>query len=299
MRVETHQLSSRDREIKKRLDGLVRSYGLKDLGNDPLLFPRRFRDPADQEIVGFLAAALAYGNVLQIRASVEGALARIAATGKTPRAFVERFDPRRDAKRFYGFVHRFNRGEDLAALFYLLRQAIRASGSLEAFFVCGKQEPTSLPLRDLLASFVLRIEALDPGPSYGGRWPLSGEGVRFFFSSPANGSACKRLCMFLRWMVRRGAPDLGIWRSIAPAQLVMPIDTHIARIAHRLKLIHLSNATWKIAEGLTENLRRFEPEDPVRYDFALSRVGILEGWPRKRPRRASAQHILELCEGSR
>lgn len=284
-------------DLALRLDRLVRSYGVADLGNDPLLFPRRFLEREDRETVGFLASALAYGNVLQIRRSVEDALSRIADTGKTPGRFVREFEPRRDGSRFRGFVHRFNRGEDLASLFFLLRQAIASHGSLEVFFMAGM--PPGATLREGLISFVSRLESLDLGPFYRGRRPASGEGVRFFLSSPKNGSGCKRLCMFLRWMVRREDPDLGIWREISPASLVMPMDTHIARIAHRLGLIAAAHASWSNAEKLTENLRRFDAHDPVKYDFALSRVGILEGWPRKRPRRTSARRLVELCKESR
>lgn len=283
------QLQNGENSLRSRLEVLVSSYGKEHLSSDPALFAHRYHDPLDQEIVAFIAASLAYGNVKQIRASVENALSRL---GDSPRRFVERFDPVRDMKKLDGFFHRFNQSEDLACLIFFMKQAVRAHGSLGEFFAVGwKREPT---IRESAISWVQRLEAQDLGPFYGGRLPSTGKGVRFFLSSPQEGSACKRLCMFLRWMVRKDEVDLGLWPQIPTSALIMPIDTHIARIAHALELIHLPNASWKIAEELTASLRRFDANDPVKYDFALSRIGILEGWPRRDPQHQAAKRVVEL-----
>ncbi|MGH3522476.1 MAG: DUF2400 family protein, partial [Mycobacterium sp.] len=101
-------------------------------------------------------------------------------------------------------------------------------------------------------------------------------------TSPADGSACKRLNLFLRWMVRRTSPDLGLWTFVDPAKLVMPLDTHIHRIATFLGLGRRKSADWKAARAITDRLATFNPEDPVRYDFALCRLGILDLCSRRR-----------------
>ncbi len=265
-------------------------YGKKDLGDDPLLFPHRYFNPADQEIVAFISSALAYGNVFQIRRSLE----RVFQTlGPSPRQFVERFDPLRDAKLFDDFSHRFNRGEDVACLLFLLKQILKQSGSIEKFFRRGGAFADPTRIADFLISFVSRVNKLDPGPFYGGKFPACGEGVRFFFPSPADGSACKRLCMFLRWVVRKDEHDLGLWKKISPADLIIPVDTHIARIANHLGLASTANASWRLAEEITAKLRKFDSQDPVKYDFALTRIGIVERWPRKTPQTHASKALLQ------
>lgn len=284
----TRRQESSSKSLKGKLDRLLLQYGKKDLGDDPLLFPHQYSNPEDQELVAFISSALSYGNVLQIRRSLE----RVFQTlGPSPRQFVERFDPLRDAKLFDGFSHRFNRGEDIACLLFLLKQMLREKGSLEGFF-CGERNSKNLSMFELLSNFISRVRALDPGPFYGGKFPACGEGVRFFFPSPADGSACKRLCMFLRWVVRKDELDLGLWKKISPAELMIPVDTHIARIANHLGLASTANASWRLAEEITSKLRKFDSQDPVKYDFALTRIGIVEGWPRKTPQTNASKALL-------
>jgi uncharacterized protein (TIGR02757 family) len=125
-----------------------------------------------------------------------------------------------------------------------------------------------------LTSFVERALALDHAGLYG-RGPLPPDaGVRFFFPSPADGSACKRLNLYLRWMVRRGGVDLGVWRTVDPAQLVVPLDAHIFTIARRVRLTRYRSAGWPMAVDITRRLRQLDPRDPVKYDFALHRMGL-------------------------
>ena len=117
-----------------------------------------------------------------------------------------------------------------------------------------------------------------------------GSPVRLFFSSPADGSACKRLNLFLRWMVRRsGGLDFGLWSDVSPRRLVIPLDTHVARIARYVGLTTRTTPDWKMALDVTHSLRRFDPGDPVKYDFAICRLGILDYCPRKRD--------IVKCEG--
>ena len=261
-------------QLKQLLDDLYHRYGRRDLlATSALSVPHRFRRCEDREIAAFVTASLAYGNVKQIQRSTEAAL---EAMGPSPSRFVRDFDPERDAARFRHFVHRFNSGTDLALLCDLLKQAIRTRGSLQAFFLEG-YDPGHEDIGHALISFVERVLSLDVSPFYpSGALPPKA-GVRFFFPSPAQGSACKRLNLFLRWMVRRGDEiDFGIWTEVSPAKLIMPLDTHVARIVRRLGLTKIKQANWRMATEVTRRLRAFDPEDPVKYDFALCRLGVLK-----------------------
>jgi uncharacterized protein (TIGR02757 family) len=270
----------RDQALKARLDALAASFGPGAIAPDPLEFPHAYADPADREVAAFVAAALAYGNVKQIKASVAGALGRM---GPSPAAFVRGFEPARDAAAFDGFVHRFNVGEDLAALCLVLRRLAEGHGSLESAFLAG-DDPAAPDVGAALAAFSAAALALDPWPLYAGaRRVPAAAGVRFFFPSPADGSACKRLNLFLRWVVRPAdGVDLGLWRRVSPARLVVPLDTHVARIARYIGLTERAQPSWRMAVEITGRLRRLDPDDPVRYDFAICRLGILDRCPRRR-----------------
>lgn len=260
-------------QLKQLLDDLHRRYGRAELlATSALSIPHRYSRPEDREIAGFVAASLAYGNVSQIQRSADAALETM---GSSPSRFIRLFDPVRDAHRFRDFVHRFNSGVDLAVLCHFLHQAIETRGSLQAFFLEG-YDPAHEDIGPALISFIERALSLDVSPFYpSGELPAKA-GVRFFFPSPAEGSACKRLNLFLRWMVRRGDEiDFGIWTAVSPAKLILPLDTHVARIVRQLGLTKRKQANWRMATEVTRRLRAFDPEDPVKYDFALCRVGVL------------------------
>ncbi|WP_337288482.1 TIGR02757 family protein [Candidatus Methylomirabilis sp.] len=261
-------------QLKQLLDELYHRYSRPVfLSTSALSIPHQYVRPEDQEIAAFVAASLAYGNVKQIHRSANAAL---EAMGKSPARFIRRFDPARDAGRFQQFVHRFNSGVDLALLCHLLQQAIAAEGSLQAFFLDG-YDPAREDIESALASFVERILSLDVSAFYPSGILPARAGVRFFFPSPAQGSACKRLNLFLRWMVRRGdAIDFGIWTEVSPAKLIVPLDTHVARIARQLGLTRIKQPNWRMAKEVTRRLRAFDHEDPVKYDFALCRLGVLK-----------------------
>ncbi|HEX7125755.1 MAG TPA: TIGR02757 family protein [Thermodesulfobacteriota bacterium] len=270
----------RDQALKARLDALAAAFTPEQIAPDPLEFPRRYADPADREVAAFVASALAYGNVKAIRSSVADALGRM---GPSPAAFVRRFDPARDAAAFDGFVHRFNVGEDLAALCLILRRLAERHGSLEDAFLAG-DDPAAADVKPALAAFSAAALAVDPFPLYrGARRIPPRAGVRFFFVSPADGSACKRLNLFLRWVARPDdGIDLGLWRRLAPARLVIPLDVHVGRIARYIGLTRRRSDDWRTAAEITARLRRLDPADPVRYDFAICRLGILDRCPRRR-----------------
>lgn len=261
-------------QLKQLLDTLYHRYSRPVyLSTSALSIPHRYRRSEDQEIAAFVTSALAYGNVKQIHRSAEAAL---TAMGDSPARFIRRFDPARDMARFQHVVHRFNSGVDLAVLCYLLHQVIAAAGSLQAFFV-KDYDPAHDDIKPALTGFVDRMLLLDVSPFYPASLLPAKAGVRFFFPSPAQGSACKRLNLFLRWMVRRGnAIDFGIWTEVSPAKLIVPLDTHVARIARQLGLTRIKQANWRMAKEVTGRLRAFDPDDPVKYDFALCRLGVLK-----------------------
>ena len=261
-------------QLKQLLDELYHRYSRPVfLSTSALSIPHGYRRPDDREIAAFVTASLAYGNVKQIHRSANAAL---EAMGDSPARFIRRFDPARDSARFRHFVHRFNSGVDLALLCHLLHQASAAKGSLQAFFLKG-YDPTHDDIEPALNSFVGRMLSLDVSAFYPSGTLPAKAGVRFFFPSPTQGSACKRLNLFLRWMVRRGdAIDFGIWTEVSPGKLIVPLDTHVARISQQLGLTRIKQANWRMAKEVTKRLRAFDPEDPVKYDFALCRLGILK-----------------------
>jgi uncharacterized protein (TIGR02757 family) len=266
-------------DLKSHLDLLYRTYGAGYLDSDPVSFPRRFPRREDREVVAFVTAALAYGRVAHIKMSVER-LVRLM--GPAPAAFVRGLDPREGRRALRGFVHRFNDGGDVALLLYYVRQMMERSGSIENFFMEGQADGQE-DIGSALSSFVSRILELDCAPFYcSGKLP-AGAGVRFFLPSPGDGSTCKRLNMFLRWMVRPDdGVDFGLWERVSPARLVIPLDTHVSRIASYIGLTRRRTVDWKMALDVTRSLRRLDAGDPVKYDFALSRLGILDSCPRRR-----------------
>ncbi|NQT27841.1 TIGR02757 family protein [candidate division KSB1 bacterium] len=237
---------------------------------DPLELVRQYDDPKDQEIAGFIAAGLAIGQVELIRKAVTDVLSRM---GNSPFAFVSHFDTQRDKNIFADFVYRFYRGRDIGLLVSMMARAVREFGSLESCFF--KYYHSSDPdIGKALSGLVRKLLSYDVRPFYE-QLPARGSGIRHFLADPADGSSCKRLNLYLRWMVRKDHLDLGVWKSVSAAKLVIPVDTHIARLAPHLGLTQRKSADWKMATEITESLRRFDPDDPAKYDFALCTIGKL------------------------
>ena len=257
-------------ELGPRLERLYEAYNREDSAADPVQIVRRYSRRDDQEVVGFCAAALAFGRVASVLNTVE-TLARVL--GPAPADYVRRFDPAAPHPELRGMVHRWTRGIDIVALLWILHQMIERSGSIERFFAEGL-DPAAPDLEGALDSFSRRARALDLTSVYGRRPPKSG-GVCYFFPRPSAGSACKRLNLFLRWMVRRDAVDLGVWRAIPPAQLIVPLDTHVIRLGRCLGLTRYTSPGWRMAAEITTTLRAIDPVDPVRFDFSLCHVGMM------------------------
>jgi uncharacterized protein (TIGR02757 family) len=256
--------------LGSRLTRLYQDYNREDAALDPVQIVRRYSQPADQEVIGFCAAALAFGRVQSVLNTV-GALA--AVLGPSPAAFVRRFDPAATHAALHAMVHRWIRGRDIVALLWILRQMLDEAGSIEAFFAAG-YDPQAVDIGEALDSFSRRALALDLKRVYGRRLPARA-GVCYFFPRPSAGSGCKRLNLFLRWMVRRDEVDLGAWTSIPPAKLIVPLDTHVIRLGRCLRLTKYASPGWRMAADITAALRTIDPQDPVRFDFSLCHVGMM------------------------
>jgi uncharacterized protein (TIGR02757 family) len=273
-----------------RLDELYRSFDHLESATDPVHIVRRYRAAEDREVVGFCAAALAFGRVASVLQSIE---ALLAVVGPHPAAFVRDFEPSRDGARIEPLVHRWIRGRDLVALLLILRHMLRDHGSIEAFFVAG-DDSAQPDIGPALDSFSRRALALNFREAYGRRLPTRA-GVCYFFPRPSAGSACKRLNLFLRWMVRRDTIDLGVWTRVAPSRLIVPLDTHVIRLGQCLRLTRYTSPGWKMAAEITASLRAIDPVDPVRYDFSLCHVGMMNACGFNRPQRDSQCPLRGLC----
>ena len=250
--------------LKDRLDALVATFDISTITPDPLEVVLRYHDARDQEIAGVIAAAFAYGRADIVVANAGSVLARMQPS---PYRYLQTFDAREARRRFKGFAHRFHKTPDLVALLQCLSRAINEHGSLgELFESCYDDRDI-----DIGPSLTRFIQHLDPAT----------RSLRYLLTSPQDGSACKRMNLFLRWMVRTTPPDLGLWTFVDPSKLVIPLDTHIHRIATFLGLNRRKSTDWKAARAITDRLAIFDAADPVRYDFAICRLGILDLCSRK------------------
>ena len=226
---------------------------------DPLQFVYKYSKPQDMEIVGLLSAMLAYGRVEQITKSLTNLFGMM---GKSPADFILNFS-KKDSQRLEAFKHRFNTGRDIAALLKIIKKALTQAGSLEKFFLPGYNE-NAPDITDALSDFVTRMLNLHNEP------------IKYLLTNPSDKSCCKRMFLFLRWMLRSDEVDPGLWKSMDKAKLIVPVDVHIARFSKILGFHNDKIISLKTAVKITESFRKICPADPVKYDFALSRIGILE-----------------------
>ncbi len=275
---------------RRRLDELYQTFDDVTSASDPVHIVRRYDRPDDREAVGFCAAALAFGRVASVLHSVESLL---EVMGPHPAAFVRDFEPVRHSRRIEPLVHRWIRGRDLIALLLILQRMLRDAGSIEAFFLAG-DDPASPDIGPALDAFSRRALETDLREVYGRRMPVR-PGVCYFFPRPSAGSACKRLNLFLRWMVRRDAIDLGVWTKVSPSRLIVPLDTHVIRLGRCLRLTRYVTPGWKMAAEITASLRALDPADPVRYDFSLCHVGMMNACGFNREQRDAQCPLRGLC----
>lgn len=248
-------------ELKSYLDDQVEKFERPEfIVSDPISIPHAFDDDRDREIIGLFSALLAWGRRDILLRKLEDLCERMRFH---PARFVAEFDELRDGHHLEGFVHRTFNQQDAVWLCLSLREILRTHRSIENF--CAESlRPDALTIQDA-------IEGL--GEGLFSRAPGMPSRMRKHLARPSAGSACKRLCLYFRWMVRPGPVDLGIWKAIHPRQLVLPLDVHSGRQARAVGLISRSANDWRAALELTNACRLMCPEDPVRYDFAFFGTG--------------------------
>jgi len=284
----------RARTLRALLERFERSFDKRErVGFDPVEFPRRHRDPADQEVAGLFASALAYGRVETMKPQLERVL---GVMGPSPAAFCEAFAASPRPAAFEGFRYRFNRPVDLAALSAAVGYLRRAHGGLghrfaELFRAARGEEE---PLRRALASFARELREAPPARALlRERGP---RGLAHLLPDPEGTGACKRLNLYLRWMVRGpDEVDLGAWKAVPASALLVPLDTHLARIARYRGVTARPDLSWRTAPEMTRNLRLFDAEDPVRFDFALCHLGMSGACPPRRRERCCAACVLRTA----
>jgi uncharacterized protein (TIGR02757 family) len=250
------------KQIKQELDNLYLKYNNLDfIENDPISIPHQFTQKEDIEIMGYFAATLAWGQRKSIIKSCENL---IQIFEHQPYDFIINHQAS-DLKRCFRFVHRTFNDTDLISIIHFLKEIYITDGCMEHFFIKNIHSKDKSIENGLIAYRM----AYEQSEAFVNR-------TKKHIASPLSGSACKRLNMFLRWMVRKDeyGVDFGIWKSIKPSQLVCPLDVHVIRQANRLGLLNDEKADWKNALYLTEQLKKMDKNDPVKYDFALFGYGV-------------------------
>jgi len=251
-------------QLKNFLDSKVEQYNTRSfIKDDPICIPHLFSKKQDIEIAALFASIFAWGNRTIIIKKCRDLLLRM---DNVPYDFIL-YHKEEDLKGLLGFKHRTFNDTDLLYFVHFLHYHYSANNSLETAFSKG-MVPEEATIESGLNYFFNYFFSLEDAPSR----------TKKHIASPAKKSTCKRLNMFLRWMVRSDnkGVDFGIWKNISPAQLVCPIDVHVARVAYRFNLLHRSQIDWLAGIELTKYLRKLDPKDPVKYDFALFGLGVME-----------------------
>ena len=248
---------------KQKLDSHYKAFDRTKLEPDPLQFPHLFKGEKDIEVMAFVASVFAYGNVKQIINSLNTFL---LIAKNHPYEFISNNSATKNLPT--NFVHRFYSTKDILQLFQLLNLAYDEFGSLKNLFLSeynSEEENLKNAITQFNKYFLTKTQK---------EFGKLSRGLKFMFPLPEKGSACKRMNLFLRWMVRKDELDFGLWKEIPTSKLIIPVDTHIARICKQLNLTKRKIVGWKMAEEITENLKKFDPNDPVKYDFAICHIGM-------------------------
>lgn len=249
-------------DTKNWLDAAADLYNQPSfITNDPISVPHRFAGLQDREIIGFWVAMLAWG---QRKTIINSALRLVELMDNAPYDFIKNHEEK-DRERFLDFKHRTFQATDTLYFLTFFQEYYQKNQSLEDAFA-RHLRPGDLTTENALIGF---HRTFFDHPYAPGR-------TKKHVATPERNASCKRLNMFLRWMVRRDnrGVDFGLWQKIQPAQLLIPLDVHVERVARRFGLLHRPQTDWKAVLELTENLRQFDPNDPVRYDFALFGMSV-------------------------
>lgn len=278
---------SKPESAKPALQKLYARYNRHELIKpDPLQFVYRYTEPADMEIAGLLAAVLAYGRVAQIEKSLDSLLG-VMSPG--PRRFTETMNSSK-RRLLQGFKHRFNTGSDIADLLEVLKDVLAQHGSIENFFARAYRDDHEniLPALSAFCGQLLELHRRRRGSV--------ARSFAYLLPRPESKSACKRLNLYLRWMVRDDDVDAGLWKSIDKAKLIVPVDVHMGRLCRILGFYDNKTVSLSAALQITAGFAALEPFDPAKYDFALSRIGIVEACTGILRKQCSQCQLLEFCD---
>ena len=277
--------------LRPALDALLASTdAAARVRGDPVELPHRYSDPRDVEVTALLCAALAYGRVDLFKPRLSRLLESL---GPRPASVARTASAAELVGRLEGFSYRMTGPRDVACLLFGAGAILRAHGSLGACFTGHYRRLGTV--RGALGAFVDELCAPDFSAITGQRAPT--RRLKHLLPHPERGSACKRLNLFLRWMVRGpDGVDFGLWPGVPVAELVVPLDTHVHRIGRFIGLTRRKDLSWKTAEDVTRRLRMLDALDPVRYDFALSHLGISGTCAaRKDARRCAGCPLKPIC----
>lgn len=239
---------------KTELDKLAKKYETElFIKDDPVQFIHLFRDKRDIELVGFISSLVAYGSRVQF---IKKIYQLLEIAQYEPLNFIQNFE----RKMLGDFNYRFGKPNDFANIFYTLKDLYNSSKGLEELFEYGYRQ-------DKL--FEVPVDYF-----YSKADKSVGAGFYHMIPNPKNGGAMKRMCMYLRWMVRKSCVDAGVWNFMPPSELYIPLDVHVGRISRQMGLLNRNSNDFKAVLELTQNLKKYCPEDPVKYDFALFGYGV-------------------------
>lgn len=243
---------------KSELEKLTKKYETESfIKEDPIQFPHRFKTPQDVEIAAFLASLFAYGNR---KVFIKKLNELFNIMNNQPLEFVLNFNP----KELQGFNYRFAKDFDIIEVFHILKKLYEDGDGLKTLFKYGWEANNS----------ILTMLQIVTDYFYSNVQNNVGQGFYHLIPNPKNGGAIKRMNMLLRWMVRKGPVDLGVWDFIPISELLIPIDVHVARISREMGLLNRNSNDFKSVLELSENLKKFDPKDPVKFDFAMFGLGI-------------------------
>lgn len=252
-------------KLEKTLNDLYYKFDFKEyIRRDPIGFLHQYTNAGDIEVVGLIASSLSYGRIDLFKPVIKKIL---KIMGDHPYKYVMQFSPEHELPKFSKLYYRMTRGIDIACFIYCMKKVLIKYGSLKKMFYSFFKE-SDTEVKNALIQMSRLFCSFDTAPIYGKRtYPGS---YLFLFPSPSKGSPCKRLNLFLRWMVRGGdGVDFRIWNEIPTSKLVIPLDVHISRAANILSLSNKKNPSWIMAKEITETLKLIDPDDPVRFDFSL------------------------------